>query len=177
MKNSTKARVAAAIIRGATIIITLGFGASALTCDNGTTPETVQDFKIGTHSGKDIVVSGLPSLVTPIKDKIKTAVDDILDDIDADATNFKSIVANHGLKIIIEDVPLDETLDGYIFDGTNGILKFHHKYIMREVVNVGIVKNEILHGVIDNMVAMLKFNNAKETVRMANAGVTVTKRG
>jgi hypothetical protein len=164
MKTLNLSKIVAALIKGSAILTTLGFTATALGCDNGTTStpaETAQNFPIAMYSGKEISIYGLPSLVNPVKDKITTAVEDILDDSDGNSTTFKNIVASHGLKIIIEN----GEIPGPIFDGNNGILKFNYAYVLDASTSSGVIKNGILYGVINNMVARL-FNNAKETVRM-----------
>ncbi|MDR2019193.1 MAG: hypothetical protein LBQ14_00325 [Treponema sp.] len=104
--------------------------------------------------------------------KIAAAVEDILDDSDSDsdATAFKSIVASLGLRIIIINGVF---VPGYIYDGSDGVLKFYYRYILEET-NASL-KSSILHGVNDRMSAML-FNNAEKPVRVAPAGSARTRR-
>jgi hypothetical protein len=163
MKDSTKARILAAGL-GVAVMLT------PAACDNGTTSETARDVKIAEHGGKAIYVNCLPSQ-DDAKEKIAAAVEDILDDSDGDATAFKSIVASLGLRIII--IINGVFVPGYIYDGSDGVLKFYYRYIL-EGTNDNI-KNDILHGVNDRMTAML-FNNAENPVRVAFAGSARTRR-
>jgi hypothetical protein len=163
MKKSTKTKVLV-VVTAFTLI------AGIMSCDNGTTTETARDVKIAEYQGKNIYVNCLPSQENAVKGKIKTAVEDILDDTDAESDTFKDIVGTHGLKIIIEN---GTYRPGYSY-GNNGILKFHYTYLSHESITVGIIKNDIRHGVNDNMAAMLnkQFNN----IRMVHFGIQWTHR-
>jgi hypothetical protein len=73
--------------------------------------ETIPDMVIAVCGGKDITLSGPPSLVNPVKDRVIAAINMILA-YEGDAPmprKFKNYVSAHGLKITIGRVCEDSS--------------------------------------------------------------------
>jgi hypothetical protein len=106
MKNEKHAgRLLPAVLAGAAAFVLL----AAASCDttNSETPETYPDITIP-YEGKTITIKGLASN-DPAREKIKDAVDLILENSGGLVDTFKSYAQTKGLTITVENVPAYDT--------------------------------------------------------------------